>query len=668
MSEVTTSGFEWILQATALDVAQALPELDHYELFKDVQLIIERTESRGLGVILKDLPELGKVFDKGLSSGFFDKKKLPHTMIRRGGKVIFHHLINECFDSTGAVLHDVDPNVVLYIRQLCLMFKKFSIECPDQATRDAVKDFIDIEHSLYMPSNSESWRVADFSSEESTYRTVSFLDLDHRPKLSNPQLDVTNPGEERGSVYQMLGMLQQVCDHVMVMYPELDIFSLVPKHGRGAVSDLPTGEYKYRFPAWPSRLNRVFPWEYFTSHVGDLEVRPDSERPKGDEPLGRLIAVPKTYKGPRLITVEPTAHQFCQQALMGYIRGKMPRVLRHCINFKDQTPSQRWALLASMTGDLATVDLSSASDRLSCWTVERAFRKHPRLLDALAACRTRYILQDAADMTHEGEAYRADYIPLKKFSGQGSAVTFPIQSIIYAMVCLTVVIYHETGWVSPKTIKRAARSIRVFGDDLIVPTTVVPDLASLLGAIQLKVNVQKTHWSGHFRESCGMDAYAGYDVTPTYVTSQKPEYTPDSLQSWIDTSNNAFLAGWWRLAQVMDNILDVELGIADRIPISRYNLECMSLRTYVDGTSACKWRVNKRLMRDEVQGLYVHTSTTVEQDRSLNALLQYFLEKCPHLRREDVMPLLDLTRRSQGVSGHVVGNRDRLRSRWVRAY
>jgi len=68
----------------------------------------------------------------------------------------------------------------------------------------------------------------------------------------------------------------------------------------------------------------------------------------------------------------------------------------------------------------------------------------------------------------------------------------------------------------------------VYGDDIIVPTSVVDELVKLLGFLGFEVNTEKSFSDPdlRFRESCGLDAYNGVDVTPVYVRSlpgSKPE-------------------------------------------------------------------------------------------------------------------------------------------------
>jgi hypothetical protein len=357
----------------------------------------------------------------------------------------------------------------------------------------------------------------------------------------------------------------------------------------------------------------------------------------------------KTLKGPRLITVEPVAHQFLQQALLGWIREYLPKTLRNSVDFSDQSLSQDAALAASKDGVNATVDLSSASDRLSCWIVERMFRglHNPDLLVALHACRSRMLKHQAK----EGKGF----LLLRKYAGQGNATTFPVQTIFYACVAIAAVLFENGDRPSNMTVRKVGRQIRVFGDDIIVPSFAVRSLALLLTHTGMKVNMGKTHVGGYFRESCGMDAYKGVDVTPLYIRALTLGTAPDELVSWIDVSNNAYHKGLWVLAEWMWN--QVPDKIRKLIPISNENLGCLTLSTNQEGLRCLsKRRYNVNLQRDELLALQGSNQTVRRQREGHENLLQYFLE-FPEPDFLGVYPVWS--------SGFLVKSRLLLRKRWV---
>lgn len=432
----------------------------------------------------------------------------------------------------------------------------------------------------------------------------------------------------------------------------------MPRHGPGAVSDLATGRDKYAFPSWPKTLDSYFPEEYF-AYPTERYALCNRNGPIGQTelPTGRLLDVMKDYDKPRLITSEPTAHQFLQQGLMRWIRRNLPNPLRHSIDFLSQEPSQALAKRSSRDLSLATVDLSAASDRLSLWTVERAFAKTPSLLASLYATRTPWI----RDCT-EGSDPDAPARRIRKFAGQGSACTFPVQSIIYTMACIAATLLSRGETVTKRNIRKAVKSIQVFGDDLILPKEAVPDLDLILSLLQLKINVGKTHYDGPFRESCGMDAFMGVDVTPIYMKAIRPEKKPESLTSWVDVCNNVHSAGLWHLSSFLDNCIPKKA--APLIPVSQHRLPCLTLRTFCTGKtfSILKTRTNSELQREEVLGLSPRSRQRKCQRGDYQALLQFFTEKPVH----PVTGVPDMESKPWS-EGYLIDSFSVLEKEWVRS-
>lgn len=603
------------LEACIQDVCFCVPgRMTFFE--RDLSRLKTIVETRGFDILFIDLPELGKLYDKGLSTGYFDKCAPPKSLGRRsdGWPKLFGELILLSFHESGILRDNPEPDLVFATRQIFYLFKKINLECSDEAVQQAVSDFVDIEVRSNCPSGRWSgW--GDSCSLQSEPLSVSDLRDGHpglRAFVRSPRV--------------LLDILQLTSDIVVSRFPRSKWEDLIPRHGPGAVSDQRSGSDKYNFPSWPDRLEKVFPFRYFgqPNELFELDQPPNNEVP------AKLIAVPKTLKGPRLIASEPTALQYCQQAILGWLRANTPTPLRTCIDFSSQEPSREKALLSSRTGDLATVDLSSASDRLSLWLVERLFRKSQDLLDMIDATRSIY----CTDGTESGVF---SLIKLRKMACQGCAYTFPVQSMAYAMIAIAVRLY-ESGYspyprkgydrkITIKAIHTAARKVRVFGDDIIVPSQDVPVLAHLLLDLGLKVNASKTHHKGHFRESCGMDAYRGHNVTPLYIRSNELAPTAASLTSWIDVRNNAYQKGLWALTRLFDSSL---YGMFPRSiatsTVSTQGLSCLSFR-FSGIPSGCKVRFNRHLQRQEYRGLTVNSKARKVRRDSPFSLLQYFLEK-----------------------------------------
>lgn len=625
--------FAAILNDVAAWASDLLPFLE-----KDFVILSRLVKARGLPIIMVDMPDAGKIYDHSLSTGFLPWDSLPKTFgklhSRRG--VLFQQLLEKSFHVDGSIRTDVDPNAVFFTRTVLYFAKKVELPCPDEATLDAVNEFRKIESEMRVPS-------VDWDSDEpdwSILSKVSFLD---------GYRDTPDMFSHRDPCPKaLLKVFDNVVTLVCSQFDNIVMSDLNPRHGPGSVADARRGADKYQFPTWPRKLDHTFPAELYAQPREDMHLEASYNRSLNEPPV-KLLAVPKTYKGPRLIASEPVAHQFLQQGILEWIRQNLPYPLQVCIDFHDQEPSQEAALTASIDGKIATIDLTSASDRLSCWVVERCFRRKPEILRALHATRTRWLVNS----TGVGEKF---FIKLKKHACQGSAATFPLQSIVYACVGIAAMLYEYGRPVRNKSVLDMARRIRVFGDDIIMPSLAVQSLTLLLAHIGLKVNMGKTHVNGHFRESCGMDAYKGYDVTPVYIRDLELGRSAERLASWVDVSNNAYSAGLWTLSEWMMN--EIPHKVRRLVPISNRSLSCVTFRTHQDGLlSSSRTRYSRTLHRDEILALQVTTRSIRRRRDSHQSLLQYFVEAPRTERTWDPPPTWS--------EGWVVRNRIQIRKRWV---
>jgi hypothetical protein len=405
--------------------------------------------------------------------------------------------------------------------------------------------------------------------------------------------------------------------------------ALRPKHGPGAVSDC-RGKSKYSFPNWPRKLELTFPSSEFAVPNANFFHEGIERKVLGlsaHEPPSRLIVVPKTQKAPRLIASEPVAHQWMQQAVRLFLLPKVESgILRGVVRFNDQTYSQKGALAASASGHGCTIDLSSASDRLSCWTVERFFRANLSLLEAFHACRTRWVV-------NEIDKKLPKYLVLKKFAPMGSALTFVVQSVVYATtsVACTMVERYGTSLYRMSTKKfrlaaqKCARSTIVFGDDIIVPERSYSLVSEVLSYLGLKINTDKSFVGGFFYESCGVDAYAGVDVTPAYYLQDLVESDPSSLSSVVESSNNFHRKGLWKTAEWLSNQIPDRLS--RRLGIVGHDDGAFGLASFCGRSfSHLKEKWNDQYQRNEYLMLTVFTREKRKQVEGIYSLFQYFTE------------------------------------------
>jgi hypothetical protein len=324
---------------------------------------------------------------------------------------------------------------------------------------------------------------------------------------------------------------------------------MVPKHGPGAVADRLSSNAKWMQRSWPARLNRYFPAEeylvpnpHFSEELGrELNVlEPGAEMPV------RVISVPKTLKTPRLIAIEPTAMQYAQQAVLRSLLSafKEDSFLSRVVGFDDQDPNRVLARTGSLSGDLATLDLSEASDRVSNQHVIAMLQDYPDLLGAVQAARS-----TKADVPGHG------VIRLAKFASMGSALCFPFEAMVFLTLVLLGIERELSAPLSrEEAIRLFSEQVRVFGDDLIVPRDNVLSVVSELHLFGYVVNTGKSFWTGRFRESCGREYYEGQDVSIVKVRRVLPSQRQDvnGVISAVSLRNQLYWAGLWQGAKWMD--------------------------------------------------------------------------------------------------------------------
>lgn len=522
-----------VARAILTDAALAYPRAAGFRL--DSIRLSQCAKARGISVFTLDLPSLdeyllgsldtGKLVDR---PGFLTKGKSKGDRRPR----FLHDLWSLVFDTNGMLYESVDPNAILFLRQIFLLGKKLALSCSPARTQKSVEDYHDIEAHIIAPSN-------DWSSDVVDWKRCSF----ERSFLQGPGRDELpfDGRSDRPGLSDALRRLDKLAGIVAADFGMFSVFGDARvdryQHGPGAVADLRGSDYKFDFPNWPSKLDGLFPFDWCGSSTLDCE----GLTPSRHEPPSKLIAVPKTAKGPRLIASEPTAHQWCQQWLKNELVARSRELpIGQFIDFADQSLSAEMVIHASKTRSLSTLDLSSASDRVSCRHVECLFAANRSLLDHLHAVRTRWVKDSISSP--------ARFLVLKKFAAMGSALTFPVQSIFFLCVCLAA-----SGAYDRRSMMNLKGKVRVFGDDLIVPTEAYASTVSLLTHLGLVVNPTKSFSQGYFRESCGQDAYRGDDVTPI-----KPKvlwcHGPESYQSLVDTSNNLHFAGFWHAAREVASI------------------------------------------------------------------------------------------------------------------
>jgi len=480
---------------------------------RDINTVTRRFEHEGISVLTLSLPEIGKAFERSLDQGQVTDDLLSLCGKQAGFPGLFRNFLQLVFERDGGLLLD-NPSVtaIQAVRQVTLAFGKVSLPCSDTREAQAFTEFVKCEQQL---------RDAVYLPDSRMYRALE--------RIGNMLF---------GSIFTKL---------------DSDIHDglIVPKHGPGATADKLRGNAKYRQSEWTERLESIFPAmenlipsaRYHSSLDATKWLDPGSERPV------RVVSVPKTLKTPRIIAIEPTCMQYMQQGLMEKFVEYLERdpLVRDMIGFSDQTLNQRLAQEGSFNQELATLDLSEASDRVSIKLVQSLLFNHGFLSEAVMATRS-----TRADVPGYG------VLPLAKFASMGSALTFPMEEIVFLTTIFYGVEQALGRRLTLKDITNFKGRVRVYGDDIIVPVDLVPHVVSALELFGAKVNRSKSFWTGKFRESCGKEYYDGNEVTLFRIRHLLPAHRADApgVISTVALRNQAYLAGYWGTARYLDTLIE----------------------------------------------------------------------------------------------------------------
>jgi len=144
----------------------------------------------------------------------------------------------------------------------------------------------------------------------------------------------------------------------------------------------------------------------------------------------------------------------------------------------------------------------------------------------------------------------------------GNALTFPVEAMYFYTICVVALTSEIVGPVTLSDVSKASKMVFVYGDDIIVPTRYARLVVDYLRKYNLKVSATKCFIEGNFRESCGVDAFWGTDVTPVYLRSTIPTTRKQSSKiiSIVETAHQLVTAGWYGLADSLYLIAERILG------------------------------------------------------------------------------------------------------------
>lgn len=605
------------------DVLTTYPALQNVS--RDYERLALYSQTRGLGLFTLDLPHLGSLLIRGLEDGRLSLEG-PLTKVvskRIQVPILFSGLWLRVFGRDACLLPEPDVTALFFLRCLTSLGKKVEVECSADRIQLSARRFHDVERALRPPNLRWDLDRLDICHPDRIGQLDDCVrDLHSDLPLFLEEEEGASEAEDR----YLLNQIQRVADLILGSFDHFDPISFSGdleesgqgigfKHGPGAVSERIGQHEKSCFPFWPDKLEGFFPYVLCGQTAGDF-----GERPRSHEGPSRLMAVPKTAKSPRLIAAEPTSHMWCQKLIEKYmvIQFRKSDFVRPFIDLHDQSLSGGLVLQSSLDRSLVTVDLSDASDRLTCWTVERIMRNNLSLLFALHAARTRYLVDEVST--------DRNFLKLKKFASQGTASTFPVQSIVFLCIALGSCIL---GDVNRGSIRKLRNRVRVYGDDIIIPRHGYERLSRAMDLLQLKVNKDKSFINGHFRESCGVDGYLGHDVTPVCPKTLVAD-GPASCQAVVDTSNNFHMKGIWNAANSLRALLPPRVQRGLRI-VGKLDVGWTGLTSFVGSDeSHLTRRWNSSLHRYEVRVWTLHVRPQKRDRSDFSALLDFFASKHNH--------------------------------------
>jgi len=569
-----------LLRSLNKDILRLCPAVKGLD--RDIITIEKRFKNEDFGFLSVALPALGDAFTKGIAFGEFT---CPFGFKRAKGQAIPRFLsgvLCEVFEPlSGKLKEDADLGVIKCLREMLYLFKKTQVSASE-------------EENLHKKAVAEFFRCDDEAA-----------------KVIIPD----------GYEYH-IGLVSRL---VLLGLSSIPVDDIPYKHGPGAVFEGYKANQKWSALTESVRnADSVLDdcgYDDFGVSLTELSERSvigeSSNRVYSEDRVSgrtaRLVTVPKNSTSRRTITVEPMLNQFVQQGLNTLLRNEISRcsVLSNCLALTDQSKNQQLALEGSLSGMWATIDLKSASDLLSVKLVETVFDGHGLFFDRMMDCRSTYIESSVI----EGHM-------LAKFAGMGNALTFPVQSVCFAVVCIAAILDQWGLKPTMARVRRASRQIRVFGDDIIIHTDYAQQCVNWLEVVGLKVNVNKSFLVGNFRESCGVDAYKGVDVTPLYVRTRPDQESegPDSIASLVATSNLAWLRGLYSFATALAEEAEFRLGT--KLPLVGVSCGGLGLHTRLDSMNPTRW--NHRLHRFETRTFALKPLKRRDRLDGYAALLKFF--------------------------------------------
>ena len=452
------------------DAKQKFTTYSDVEFRKDRETLVNRAHHEGLSFFTHTLPKLSKGLLNHLEG---NSGKYPNFCLK--GAFEYPAFLSGIFKLAYDHHHDDNVNAIGFLYTFSNSFKKLKGPYDEQILRKQMEEFLAVDDSLP--------EVFNESEELIISKARAFLTRLFAPINRNENILFNN---------------------------------IIPRPGPGATNTPVALHKRYRYNNIYTQLNSFFSfdeWFYPTYHEFSWD-RPYFKKKYEDQipfPRARFKFVDKVVGKARGICIEENEMQYFQQGVKHFLYKWIERhpLTRGHINFTYQSVNANLALASSLNLSYATIDMKDASDRISRKLVEKLFEGVPVLKDALLHLSTREI---------DVSAYSdLDFYACKKYAAMGSGLCFPVMSLVhYSLIHAIIAISMQPN--------EALKRIYVYGDDIIIPSSCVEAVFDWLPRFGMKLNSDKSFVSGYFRESCGIHAYKGQDITPVYF-----KYTPEMI-------------------------------------------------------------------------------------------------------------------------------------------
>lgn len=487
---------------------------------RDRAALLKRLDFEGLSFATKTLPSL---FNNILTLLEHGESSFPQFKLKKGTNypVMFHRLIHLACCSGDVSIRNKSFDILYSI---CYAFKKLKGSYSNSILKQQWLDFVDVDRSL----GDINWF------EDTTYFILTYArqccrEIFHNVQHDDPEF-LPTPGP--GATNTKTEKTERYAPHVL--------YETIDKH------------FPYTDWFYPT------PWDVCLQSRTYLDLV--KKRQVG--PRARFKQVPKTYGKARGICIEENEMQVFQQAMRRGLATIISRnsALRSCLPLDDQSINADIALRSSSSKDFGTIDMSEASDRVSRELVSWIFQDTP-LHDPLMSLSTRFI-----DAPTYGDDEIDHVLKTQKYAPMGSGLCFPIMSLIHLFLIRGIIFYAY-----PKE-HDLWKSVKVYGDDIIAPSHIIESIYEHLPRFGMKLNVNKSFYKCNFRESCGVHAYHGVDVTPAYVKYTPNPYDLRTVVSGIAVESLLYKKGFLATAKLFRD----KLGLKDSIPsIPRQSLACI---------------------------------------------------------------------------------------------